>query len=84
MNLLGCVFFGIAAVAGYVVRSSSSILDLASSNLEHGRGRGLLLRCAVGTPLRSARRQQRLCADRARPFPLLRAPDGVPTPESLL
>jgi YrhK-like protein len=32
VNLAGCVFFGISAVASYVVPSSGSILDLAASN----------------------------------------------------
>ena len=29
INLLGCVFFGVAAVAGYLVPSNGSLLDLA-------------------------------------------------------
>jgi hypothetical protein len=32
VNLLGCVFFGISAVASYVVPSSGSVLDLAAVN----------------------------------------------------
>ena len=32
VNLLGCVLFGISAVASYVVPSSGSILDLAAAN----------------------------------------------------
>jgi hypothetical protein len=32
VNLAGCVFFGISAVASYVVPSSGSILDLAAAN----------------------------------------------------
>lgn len=32
VNLLGCVLFGVSAVASYVVPSSGSILDLAASN----------------------------------------------------
>ena len=32
VNLVGCVLFGIAAVASYVVPSSGSILDLAAAN----------------------------------------------------
>ena len=32
MNLVGCVAFGIAAIAGYVVPSSGSVLDLAAAN----------------------------------------------------
>src|SRR3954462_7085799 len=38
INLLGCVFFGIAAVAGYVVPSSGSELDLAWCNWNTGLG----------------------------------------------
>jgi hypothetical protein len=32
INLAGCVFFGISAVASYVVPSSGSILSLAAAN----------------------------------------------------
>lgn len=32
VNLVGCVAFGIAAIAGYVVPSSGSVLDLAAAN----------------------------------------------------
>jgi hypothetical protein len=32
VNLAGCVFLGISAIASYVVPSSGSILDLAASN----------------------------------------------------
>ena len=32
INLLGCVLFGISAVAAYVVPSSGSVLDLAAAN----------------------------------------------------
>jgi hypothetical protein len=32
VNLLGCVLFGVSAIASYVVPSSGSILDLAASN----------------------------------------------------
>ena len=32
VNLLGCVFFGISAVAGYVVPSTGSMLDQAAAN----------------------------------------------------
>jgi uncharacterized membrane protein len=33
INLAGCVAFGIAAVAGYVVPSTGSVLDLAAANV---------------------------------------------------
>ena len=32
VNLAGCVFFGVSAIASYVVPSSGSILDLAAAN----------------------------------------------------
>jgi hypothetical protein len=32
VNLVGCVFFGISAVASYVVPSTGSVLDLAAAN----------------------------------------------------
>ena len=32
VNLMGCVFFGISAIASYIVPSSGSILDLAAAN----------------------------------------------------
>lgn len=32
VNLLGCVFFGISAIASYVVPSTGSVLDLAAAN----------------------------------------------------
>ena len=37
VNLLGCVFFGISAVAGYVVPSTGSMIDQAARELEHRR-----------------------------------------------
>lgn len=49
VNLLGCILFGIAAVAGYVVPSSGSILDLAAANWTTGLGAACFLACAVGT-----------------------------------
>jgi hypothetical protein len=48
VNLLGCIFFGISAVAGYVVPSSGSVLDLAASNLNTSLGAACFLACAVG------------------------------------
>jgi hypothetical protein len=32
VNLLGCIFFGISAIAGYVVPSTGDLLDLAAAN----------------------------------------------------
>jgi hypothetical protein len=54
VNLLGCVFFGVAAVAGHVVPSSGSVLDLAAANLNTSLGAACFLACAVET-LRSGR-----------------------------
>jgi hypothetical protein len=49
VNLLGCIFFGISAVAGYVVPSKGSILDLAASNWNTALGAACFLACAVDT-----------------------------------
>jgi hypothetical protein len=49
VNLLGCVFFGVAAVAGYVVGASTSVLDQAAANLTTSAGAACFLACAVGT-----------------------------------
>lgn len=54
VNLLGCIFFGIAAVAGYVVPSKGSILALAASNWNTALGAACFLACAVDT-LRTGR-----------------------------
>ena len=54
VNLLGCVFFGIAAVAGYVVPSEGSMLDLALANWNTALGAACFFACAVAT-LRSGR-----------------------------
>jgi hypothetical protein len=49
VNLLGCVFFGISAVAGYVVPSSGSMLDLAAANWNTSLGAACFLACALDT-----------------------------------
>jgi hypothetical protein len=49
VNLLGCVFFGISAIAGYVVPSKGSVLDLAASNWNTALGAACFLACAVDT-----------------------------------
>jgi hypothetical protein len=49
VNLLGCVFFGISAVAGYVVPSKGSVLDLAAANWNTCLGAACFLACALGT-----------------------------------
>jgi hypothetical protein len=54
VNLLGCVFFGISGVAGYVVPSTGSILDLAAANWNTSLGAACFLACAV-SGLRAAK-----------------------------
>jgi len=54
VNLLGCIFFGISAIAGYVVPSTGSMLDLAAANWNTSLGAACFLACAVAT-LRSGR-----------------------------
>jgi hypothetical protein len=54
VNLLGCMFFGIAAIAGYVVPSSGSELDLGAANWNTCLGAACFLAGALGT-LHSAR-----------------------------
>src|SRR4051812_14456453 len=49
VNLLGCIFFGIAAVAGYVVPASGSTLDLAAANWNTAAGAACFLACALAT-----------------------------------
>ena len=51
VNLLGCVFFGISAVAGYVVPSTGSALDLAAANWNTALGAACFLACALATLL---------------------------------
>jgi hypothetical protein len=47
VNLLGCVFFGISAVAGYVVPDEGSMLDLAWANWNTCLGAACFLACAL-------------------------------------
>ena len=49
VNLLGCVLFGVAAVAGYLVPSTGSILDLAAANWNTAAGAACFLACALAT-----------------------------------
>jgi hypothetical protein len=49
VNLLGCIFFGISAIAGYVVPSSGSILDLAAANWNTSLGAACFLACAIAS-----------------------------------
>ncbi|MBV9166640.1 MAG: YrhK family protein [Solirubrobacterales bacterium] len=47
VNLLGCIFFGISAIAGYVVPSTGSMLDLAAANWNTALGAACFLACAL-------------------------------------
>jgi hypothetical protein len=49
VNLLGCIFFGISAIAGYVVPSTGSMLDLAAANWNTSLGAACFLACALDT-----------------------------------
>lgn len=54
VNLLGCVLFGISAIAGYVVPSTGSVLDLAAANWTTSAGALCFLVCSL-PPLISGR-----------------------------
>src|SRR4051794_26106682 len=47
VNLLGCVLFGVAAVVGYVVPATGSVLHLAAANWTTSAGAACFLACAV-------------------------------------
>jgi hypothetical protein len=49
VNLLGCILFGISAVAGYVVPSTGSMLDQAAANWNTSIGAACFLACALDT-----------------------------------
>ena len=49
VNLLGCVFFGVSAIAGYVLPSTGSTVDLAASNWNTSLGAACFLACALDT-----------------------------------
>ena len=54
VNLLGCIFFGISAIAGYLVPSTGDVLDLAATNWNTALGAACFLFCALAT-LRTGR-----------------------------
>ena len=54
VNLLGCIFFGISAIAGYLVPSTGDVLDLAAANWNTALGAACFLFCALAT-LRTGR-----------------------------
>ena len=47
VNLVGCILFGISAVAGYVVPSTGTMLDLAAANWSTATGAACFLACAL-------------------------------------
>jgi hypothetical protein len=49
VNLVGCILFGFSAVAGYVVPTTGSMLDLAAANWATAGGAACFLACAVAT-----------------------------------
>ena len=49
VNLLGCILFGISAVAGYIVPSTGSMLDQAAANWSTTLGAACFLACALDT-----------------------------------
>lgn len=49
VNLLGCVLFGIAAIAGFVVPSTGSVLAQAAANWNTALGAACFLACALFT-----------------------------------
>jgi hypothetical protein len=51
VNLLGCVLFGVAAVAGYVVPATGSAVDLGAANWSTAAGGACFLACALGVLL---------------------------------
>jgi hypothetical protein len=51
LNLLGCILFGISAIAGYLVPSTGSLLSLAWANWNTALGATCFLGCAVATLL---------------------------------
>jgi len=49
VNLLGCIFFGISAIAGYVVPATGSVLDQAAANWNTSLGAACFFACALDT-----------------------------------
>jgi hypothetical protein len=66
VNLLGCVFFGISAIAGFVVPDTGSILDLAAANWNTSLGAACFLACALTAFSGTAPRSDRPAASQAR------------------
>jgi hypothetical protein len=51
INLLGCILFGISAIAGHLVPSTGSVISQAAANWTTGLGAACFLGCAVATLL---------------------------------
>jgi hypothetical protein len=49
VNLIGCVLFGLSAVAGHVVPTTGSMIDQAASNWNTALGAACFLACALFT-----------------------------------
>jgi hypothetical protein len=49
VNLLGCIFFGVSAVAGFAVPDTGSLLDAAAANWNTALGAACFLACALDT-----------------------------------
>jgi hypothetical protein len=47
VNFLGCLFFGVSAVAGLVVPSTGTTIDLAAANWNTAAGAACFLACAL-------------------------------------
>jgi hypothetical protein len=62
VNLLGCVLFGISAVAGYIVPTTGSMLDLAAANWCTSAGAACFLACALPGLRRAPGRSEPLSA----------------------
>jgi hypothetical protein len=62
VNLLGCVLFGISAVAGYIVPSTGSMIDLGAANWTTSAGATCFLACALPGLRRAPRSDRSLSA----------------------
>jgi hypothetical protein len=82
VNLLGCIFFGISAIAGYVVPENGSVLDQAAANWSTALGAACFLACALDTlhtgvaakmPIRRRLRRLETDLEKRRESPTFRA-----------
>jgi hypothetical protein len=79
INLLGCIFFGISAIAGYVVPASGSTIDLAAANWNTSLGAACFLACALATLLTG-----RALEDDGTTDAINRAIAGLPTDQGFI